>query len=38
MMNVLVISEHNNNEIKDSTMHAIAAAYKLGVSFDLLVA
>jgi len=38
MMNVLVISEHNNNEIKDSTMHAIAAACELGDSVDLLVA
>jgi electron transfer flavoprotein alpha subunit len=38
MMNVLVISEHNNNEIKDSTMHAIAAAFELGDSVDLLVA
>ena len=37
-MNVLVISEHDNNEIKDSTMHAIAAAYELGDSVDLLVA
>ena len=37
-MNVLVISEHNNNEIKDSTMHAIAAACELGDSVDLLVA
>jgi len=37
-MNVLVISEHNNNEIKESTMHAVAAACELGNSVDLLVA
>lgn len=37
-MNVLVISEHSNNEIKESTMHAVAAACKLGNSVDLLVA
>jgi electron transfer flavoprotein alpha subunit len=38
MMNVLVIAEHDNNEIKGSTIHAIAAAYQLGGSVDLLVA
>jgi electron transfer flavoprotein alpha subunit len=38
MMNVLVIAEHDNNEIKGSTIHAIAAAYQLGGSIDLLVA
>ena len=37
-MNVLVIAEHDNNEIKGSTIHAIAAAYQLGGSIDLLVA
>lgn len=37
-MNVLVIAEHDNNEIKGSTIHAIAAAYQLGGSVDLLVA
>jgi electron transfer flavoprotein alpha subunit len=36
-MNILVISEHDNNDIKESTMHAITAARELGNSIDLLV-
>ncbi len=37
-MNTLVIAEHDNNDIKVSTTHAIAAACQLGDSVDLLVA
>ena len=37
-MTILVIAEHNNAELKSATLHAIAAAAKLGGPIDVLVA
>lgn len=36
-MSVLVIAEHTNNELKESTLHTVTAAKKLGSQIDLLV-
>ena len=37
-MTILVIAEHNHAELKSATLHAIAAAAKLGGPIDVLVA
>ncbi|RKP53293.1 electron transfer flavoprotein subunit alpha/FixB family protein [Pararobbsia silviterrae] len=37
-MTILVIAEHDNQSLKPSTLHAIAAAKQLGESLDVLVA
>jgi electron transfer flavoprotein alpha subunit len=37
-MTILVIAEHDNAELKSATLHAIAAAAKLGGPIDVLVA
>ena len=37
-MNILVIAEHDNNELKSSTLNTITAAHKLSLVFDVLVA
>ncbi|MDA9739626.1 FAD-binding protein [Pseudomonadota bacterium] len=37
-MNILVIAEHDNNELKSSTLNTITAAHKLSLDIDVLVA
>lgn len=37
-MNILVIAEHDNNELKSSTLNTITAAHKLSADIDVLVA
>ena len=37
-MTILVIAEHDNNELKAATLHTVAAAEKLGAEIALLVA
>ena len=37
-MNILVIAEHDNNELKSSTLNTITAAHKLSSDIDVLVA
>ena len=37
-MAVLVIAEHDNASLKSATLHAIAAATKLGADVHVLVA
>jgi len=37
-MSILVLAEHDNAGIKPATLHAVAAAQKIGGSIDLLVA
>ena len=37
-MNILVIAEHDNNELKSSTLNTITAAHKLSSNIDVLVA
>jgi len=37
-MTILVIAEHDNSELKASSLNAVAAAGKLGAEIDLLVA
>ena len=37
-MTILVIAEHDNAALKSATLHAIAAAAKLGGPIDVLVA
>ncbi len=37
-MNILVIAEHDNNELKSSTLNTISAAHKLSLDIDVLVA
>ena len=37
-MNILVIAEHDNNELKSSTLNTITAAHKLSSEIDVLVA
>tara|TARA_B110000858_G_scaffold127066_1_gene144674 strand:- start:1125 stop:2063 length:939 start_codon:yes stop_codon:yes gene_type:complete len=38
MMSILVITEHDNKQIKETTLNAITAANSLGETVDLLVA
>lgn len=38
MMSILVIAEHDNKQIKETTLNAITAANSLGETVDLLVA
>lgn len=37
-MNILVIAEHDNNELKSSTLNTITAAHRLSADIDVLVA
>ncbi|MCB1831495.1 MAG: electron transfer flavoprotein subunit alpha/FixB family protein, partial [Gammaproteobacteria bacterium] len=37
-MTILVIAEHDNNELKAATLNTVAAAEKLGAEIALLVA
>ena len=37
-MAILVIGEHDNSELKPSTLNAVTAAQQLGAEIDLLVA
>ena len=37
-MSILVIAEHDNSELKSSTLNALAAATEIGNNIDLLVA
>ena len=37
-MSILVLAEHDNSAIKPATLHAVAAAQKIGGPIDLLVA
>ena len=37
-MSILVIAEHDNSELKSSTLNALAAATEIGNDIDLLVA
>jgi len=37
-MSILVLAEHDNSAIKPATLHAVAAAQKIGGTIDLLVA
>jgi len=37
-MTILVIAEHDNNELKGATLNAVAAAGKIGTQIELLVA
>ena len=36
-MNVLVLAEHNNNELKSSSLSVIKAASEIGQNIDVLV-
>ena len=36
-MSILVIAEHNNTEVKSSTLNTISAASKLGDKIEVLV-
>ena len=36
-MKILVIAEHDNKELKESTLHTLTAAFKLGGDVELLV-
>ena len=37
-MNILVVAEHDNNEIKGSTLNTVAAASEIGADISILVA
>ena len=37
-MSILVVAEHDNNEIKAATLHTVAAAQKIGSDISLVVA
>ena len=37
-MSILVIGEHDNNELKPSTLNTVTAALELGGEIDILIA
>ena len=37
-MSILVIAEHDNNELKGATLNTISAAKEIGSEIDILVA
>ena len=36
-MSILILAEHNNEEVKSSTLNTISAASKLGNAIEVLV-